>query len=554
MQRQYRQSLSQATSLGRNRAIGTAPMRRPGAVGAEAGTPAASLWRHAAASASVRTADPTATAHASVGSAVRTGPKAPDFRTASQTTHHVLARAEENARLNDYEQGVKTAFDSIVPTLKRISALQHEPDFESQAQAIARRELGFELPEDILADAWIDQLDMRHLYAGCTFATYHRFCDDFFTTDPLAVEDGEKNFNGGFEGFLQTCGFHTLDISPCADGRLAHLIRYVLRLPHRAVRRKSYAGALFDIENSVQKWVEVEMLRFRAGVPNTADAPTRYLKVVAYHYSSVDPEHGGCAAHGSDTAKAASAGLERLLGFQQAIENSFCCGASIDLLLIGLDTDTDAIRVHVPDGEGAMALDRYVDALELYAATARQDASRARHDIQDAVRQTSPGVAEGMARLIERLIENNFSQIAYVRDYHGDHYADIGHAERFIGAGVGFEEIQLRNLMYFAYLDTVEEAASDLDVGIRIFAELNCRRGLPVPVVVRFDYHGQVPGARERAVTRCRRVTEALQSRYRDLFGRGLLHVLQVVRDCNADAPIEILECTVNAERKAGGH
>jgi carboxysome shell carbonic anhydrase len=268
----------------------------------------------------------------------------------------------------------------------------------------------------------------------------------------------------------------------------------------------------------------------------------------------VDPDHEGCAAHGSDMAKAAAAGLERLLGFQQAIENSFCCGASIDLLLIGVDTDTDAIRVHVPDPGGDIDLNRYIDALELYTATARQDETRARHDIHDAVRQTSPELAEGMARLIERLIENNFSQIAYVRSYHGDHYADIGHAERFIGAGVGFEEIQLRNLMYFAYLDTVEEATQDLDVGIKIFTGLNVRHGLPVPVVVRFDFHGRVPGARERAIEHCRRVTGAITARYAGLFERGLLHVLQVVRDCNADGPIEVLECTVNASEKAGAH
>jgi carboxysome shell carbonic anhydrase len=511
--------------LGRDPVIGTAPLRRPGAVGADSG---------AAARSSRRGSRP-----------VRRGLDA----------EHVLARTLdlENARLNDYEQGVKSAFDRIVPTLKRISALQHEADFEERAQDIARRELGFELPADILADAWVDQLDMRRLFAWCTFATYRRFCDEFFTRDPLAVDD-EANFNGAFEGFLQTCGFHTLDISPCADGRLAHLIRYVLRLPHRAVRRKSYAGAMFDIEDSIQKWVEIEMLRFRTGLPNTADAPTRYLKLVAYHFSSVDPEHEGCAAHGSDTVKAAAAGLKRLLGFQQAIENSFCCGASIDLLLIGVDTDTDAIRVHVPDADGAIDLERVVDTLALYRDTARLDASRARHDIHDAVRQVAPGVAEGMARLIERLIENNFSQIAYVRGYHGEHYADIGHAERFIGAGVGFEEIQLRNLMYFAYLDTVEEATQDLDVGIKIFTGLNIRRGLPAPVVVRFDYHGQVPGARERAIEHCRRVAGAIQARYADLFGRGLLHLLQVIRDCNADAPIEVLACTVNAESYAGGH
>jgi hypothetical protein len=89
---------------------------------------------------------------------------------------------------------------------------------------------------------------------------------------------------------------------------------------------------------------------------------------------------------------------------------------------------------------------------------------------------------------------------------------------------------------------------------MKIFTGLNIRRALPAPVVVRFDYHGQVPGARDRAVAHCRRVSDAIKARYADLFDRGLLHLLQVVRDCNADATIEVLECTVDAEPKAGGH
>jgi len=460
---------------------------------------------------------------------------------------HPLCREEENRRLFAYERNVKAAFDEIVPALKQISALQHEPQFEQQAQRIARERLGFELPEDILADAWVEQLDMRRLFAWCVFSTYRRFCDDYYRNDPLADRDDE-----GFDAFMQACGFHTVDISPCADGRLAHLVRYVLRLPQRAVRRKSYAGALFDVEDSVQKWTEVELARFREGKPNSADAPTRYLKVVAYHYSSVDPEHQGCAAHGSDTAKAAQAGRERLYAFREAIENSFCCGASIDLLLIGLDTDTDAIRVHVPDVQGAIDLNNSVDALVLFDATARSGASDAARAIADAVRECTPDVQPGMAQLVERLIENNLSQIAYVRANHGQHYADIGHAERFIGAGVGFEEIQLRNLMYFAYLNTVEEATADLDVGIKIFSGMNVAHGLPVPVIVRFDHHGQVPGSRQRAEQHCARVAAALQERFSDLGRRGLLHVLQVTRDCDAAGSIELLACSVDAQ--AGGH
>ena len=462
---------------------------------------------------------------------------------------HPLCREDENRHLHAYECDVKAAFDHIVPTLKQVSALQHEANFEDQAQRIARERLDFELPADILQDAWVEQLDMRRLFAWCVFSTYRRYCDDYYQNDPLASRE-----DGGFDAFLQACGFHTLDISPCADGRLAHLVRYVLRLPQQAVRRKSYAGALFDIEDSIQKWTEVELQRFREGVPNTADAATRYLKVVIYHYSSVDPHHQGCAAHGSDTAAAARAGLERLEAFREAIENSFCCGASIDLLLIGMDTDTDAIRVHVPDEQGAIDLESSVDALALFDATTRQSDSEATRAIASAVRECSPRVQPGMAQLIERLLENNLSQIAYVRSNHGAHYADIGHAERFIGAGVGFEEVQLRNLMYFAYLNTVEEATADLDVGIKIFAGLNVSHGLPVPVIVRFDHHGHVPGSRERAEQHCGRVAGALQARYADLVDRGLLHVLQVTRDCDDDGSIELLACSVNAQTQAGGH
>ncbi|QEP43243.1 carboxysome shell carbonic anhydrase [Ectothiorhodospiraceae bacterium BW-2] len=463
---------------------------------------------------------------------------------------HSLTDSRANARLAHYETGVKGTFDAIIPVLKQLSARQHEPNFETVAQQLVQQQLGFALPEELLAAAWVTQLDMRKLYAMATFSTYRQFADRFYSDNPLgAMSDAE------FEPWLQSCGFHTLDISPCADGRLAHLIRYVLRLPHRAVRRKSYAGSLFDIEDSLQKWVEVEMLRYREGRPNLADEPTRYLKVVAYHFSSVDPEHEGCAAHGSDTEKAAKAGLERLLAFQQAIENSFCCGASIDLLLLGLDTDTDAIRIHLPDGKGELALNRYVDTLQLYQQSYSDHPQQAEQTIESAIGYASPDIDPGMARFIQAIAINNLSQIDYVKQHHGSHYHDIGHAERFIGAGVGFEEIQLRNLMYFAYLNTVEEATQDLDVGIKIFTGLNVSRSLPIPIVIRFDYHSRVPGARERAVEKCQRVAAAINSRYAELATQGLLHTLQVIRDCNThDAPLETLHCSVKASLKVGAH
>jgi carboxysome shell carbonic anhydrase len=460
---------------------------------------------------------------------------------------HPLTNQTENQRLYNYEQSVKSSFDAIVPVLKRISAIQHEEDFETRAQAIARDQLGFDLPEEILANAWVDQLDMRKLFAWCVFETYQRFSDEFFTADHL-INDRD------FQAFLMDCGFHTLDVSPCADGRLAHVISYVLRLPYREVRRKSYAGAMFDIEDSLAKWTETEFLRFREGRPNTADEPTRYLKTVVYHFSSGNPDHEGCAAHGSDTGRAAQAGVDRLRAFQEAVQNSFCCGASIDLLLIGLDTDTDAIRVHVSDEDGAIDLDSYVDANEVYAETFNMNAQQAASMVEQRARAVSNGATAGMIKLVCRLIGNNISQIDYVRQYFKGQYPDIGHAERFIGAGIGFEEIQLRNLTYFAYMNTVEESTADLDVGVKIFTGLNVSHGLPIPIVIRFDYHGHVPGARDRAVENCKRVAGALRSRYSALAKSGLLHTLLAIRDCAAGDRIEVLESSVNTGNAAGAH
>jgi len=463
---------------------------------------------------------------------------------------HPFTRTEENARLCGYEQKVKQAFSRIEPSLRRISAMQHELEFVEQAQNIVRTELGFELPEVLLADSWVKPLDIGRLYAWCVFETFRLMSDDFFDAKPLAdANDGE------FQAFLEQCGFHTLDISPCADGRLAHVIRYVLRLPYKAVRRKSYAGAMFDVDDSLQKWVETEMLRHREGSPNNADAPTRYLKVAIYHHSSAQPDSEGCAAHGSNTLRAATAALERLRDFRQGVENSFCCGASIDLLLIGLDTDNDVIRLHLPDAEGEIDAESYIDGAELYQETQHATGKNAADLVKEYITQKCSESgrslpADGMLLLSARLLSSNVSQIDYVRQYHEGAYRDIGHQECFIGTGIGFEEVQLRNLTYFAYLKTVEEGAKDMDVGVKIFKGLNVRRGLPIPVVIRYDYHGHVPGARARAESRCQQLNEALHSRYHDLAAGGMLYTLLMVRDCHADGRAELIGSSLELNRR----
>ena len=466
---------------------------------------------------------------------------------------HPLSNGQANAALRAYEEQTLGSFDRIVPVLKRLSALQHENNFVEQAQRLALAELGHELPQPILETAWTAQLDMRTLFAWCVFEAYEQASLSFFNDDPLAAQSGSSDAES-FNAFLLECGFHLLDVTPCADGRLAHAIAYALRLPFSSVRRRSHAGAMFDVENTVDRWVKTEHRRYREGLPNPAHADTRYLKTVVYHFSSKDPCHEGCAAHGSDDTAAAAQGLQRLQDFQQAVENSFCCGASVDLLLIGMDTDTDAIRVHVPGADGSTNLERWLDARDVYEATRGMRADQARDEIEKQVSSAAAGAPDqGMVKLISRLIENNLSQIDYVRQYHGGSYSDFGHAERFIGVGIGFKEIHLRNLTYFAYMDTVEEGAPDLDVGVKIFKGLNVSRGLPIPVVLRFDYHGAVPGARERAIQHCERVKAAIEARYSELCEQGLLHTLLTVRDRDRHIPAETVSSSITFNT-GGGH
>jgi carboxysome shell carbonic anhydrase len=463
---------------------------------------------------------------------------------------HPLSRVDEDERLFAHEQGTREAFDRIEPVLRRIAGMRDDADFERRAQAEAEAGLGFRLPERLLQDAWIRSLDVSGLYAHALFETYRRWAEGFFTEGPLAASEAEQ---ARFEEWLHECGYHALDLSPCSDGRLAHVIRYVLRLPVESVRRKSFAGALFDIENGLQRWIRTELGRYRHGVPTGPEAGTRYLKVAVYHFSSRDPAGQGCAAHGSDTDQAMKAAIDRLRDLRATIDNSFCCGEAVELLLVGLDTDTDAVRIHPPAADGLPRPEVRVDAASLFDETRGLSAEGARERIRDRVAAAEPAAPAGLQRLVTGLLENNLAQIAYVRRYHDWCYADVGHQERFVAVGRGFEEVQLRNLTYFAYLNTVEEGAPDLDVGVKIFSGLNVRRGLPVPVVVRFDYDGQVPGARERAVEQCRRVEAALRQRYADRVAAGELHTLTAVRELGG-ATIEVLGSSVEPETAGEAH
>ncbi len=441
-----------------------------------------------------------------------------------QSCAHPLVDAELNRTLADYEARVRARFAAIEPVLRQISALQHTEDFAWRAQEFARERLGYELPADLLQNAWITGLDMRALHAQCIFKSLAE------SVQAAGRDQAPWANRMPIDGaFLAACGYHTVDVSPCADGRLQGLLPFVLRCaPNPDVFLKAYAGALFDVETDIADWTQRELERLSGGMPGREE--TNYLKIAVYHTSSSQPHKQGCAAHGSNDAVAIDAALSKLGELRMAIENTYGVGAAPDMLLIGVDTDTDAIRVHAPDADGALSAARYLDAAGLYRDTLALSAEAARAHIAAAV-AASGAMPEGLARLIARLIEANFSQIEYVIHHHAGRYAVVGHDEEFICAGEAVTELQLRNMYYFAHLDTIEEGAACMDVGVKIFTGLNLRRGLAIPVLVHFRYDSRVPGSRARAEARCRRVIAAIEARYPALATSGQLHCLAAVSD-----------------------
>lgn len=445
----------------------------------------------------------------------------------SQRCEHALVDQELNRRLYAYENQVRGRFSPIVDTLKALSAFQHELDFVARAQRVAQDKLGYSLPLGLLENAWSAGLDLRALHSYCVFRSFKE-CIEQAAVDQLPWHDRMLID----AGFIQSCGYHTLDISPCADGRLQGLLPFVFRMASNdAVYVKAYAGALFDVEGDVADWTQRELLRLAGGIPGGESG--NYLKIAVYHYSTSSPCQQGCAAHGSNDGLAKQAATDRLAELRGAIENTYGRGAAPDTLMIGMDTDTDAIRVHLPDSESANCPMRFVESAGLFHETLGMSATEAQRAVEQAIvnAEKNCGLQPGMRKLIARLLEANLSQIQYVIQHHEGRYAVIGHNERFICAGEAMSELQLRNKFYFAHLDTVEEGAPDMDVGIKIFSGLNLTRGLAVPVLVHFHYSSRVPGARERAVARCKRVQAAIFDRYPQLHQQGMLHCQMAVSD-----------------------
>ena len=445
---------------------------------------------------------------------------------------HPLAEPALSAALKQRAEQIAAAFALIEPVLRRLAPRQFDDGFSEQAHRELANSLGVDIPAAELESSWSTPLDLGRIHARCVLGTFANLVEREFDRNLLGlVDEGES-----IEVLIRRFGFHAVDITACADGRLGGAVDFILRVPPAVVVwHDSYAGAMFDVEDALHRWEGVELRRWREGWPNDASEPTRYLKIGLYHFSSVDPRHQGCAAHGSDEVRAATALLARLQELEGAVESTQCCAASVATLLVGVDTDTDAIRVHVPDAAGETDVDRFVSSATLHEQTASLEREAAKEFIRQTVADcarvdAADAATEGMRWLCGYLLKNNIGQVEAVRGWIGEKYADPGHTEKLLVAGDAIDDVQLRNLAFQAQMRTLEEGAVDLDVGIGILRRTNAPDGLAVPVLVHIAYDERIPGARATARARARRLTAAIETRYAGEAGNDGLVTQGVVR------------------------
>ncbi|HVL92997.1 MAG TPA: carboxysome shell carbonic anhydrase [Acidimicrobiales bacterium] len=445
---------------------------------------------------------------------------------------HPLDDPALSAALQQRAEEIAAAFALIQPVLSRLAPRQFDEAFPEQAHRELAQSLGVDIPAAELESSWSAPLALGRIHARCVLGTFRNLVEREFDRNlARLLDEGESA-----EVLIRRFGFHAVDITSCADGRLGGAVDFILRVPPAVVVwHDSSAGAMFDVEDALHRWEGVELRRWREGWPNDAGEPTRYLKIGLYHFSSVDPRHQGCAAHGSDEVRAATALLERLREFEGAVESTQCCEAAVATLLVGVDTDTDAIRVHVPDAGGATSVDRFVSSATLYEQTAGLQREAAKEFIRQAVADctgvdAADAATEGMRWLCGYLLKNNIGQVDAVRRRNGGTYSDPGHTERLVVVGDAMDDVQLRNLAFQAQTRTLEEGAVDLDIGIGILRRTNGPQGLAVPVLVHVSYDERIPGARARAQVRARRLADAIEARYAGEAGPAGLVIQGVVR------------------------
>lgn len=218
----------------------------------------------------------------------------------------------------------------------------------------------------------------------------------------------------------------------CMDGRV--VLPVMTKTPVGIVKPFRAIGGRFEIF-----WPSF-LGRVRAWVDDAMAHGSRASILLSYHYSASDP-HQGCAGWHYDT-NAARAHAEKLRE-----QLAYVFGEELVPLVIGIETDSDAITFHGSHGDvnaGALPADEGA--------------------VAEALARAMPAVPAEVRRDLVPLLIGNAGRVAELRLSPRDTH-HLGHDERILAVGQGFDWLAEENAALI-----VNDADPSLSESIRVAA------------------------------------------------------------------------------------
>jgi len=203
----------------------------------------------------------------------------------------------------------------------------------------------------------------------------------------------------------------------CMDGRI--LLPTITHTPLGIIRPYRNIGGKFNLG-----WPLLNQ-SFDKLVTNAVRGGNRTLILVTYHYSAGD-EHRGCAGFKYDCEAAKKSTNE----FKQQIQRVYGDNSQVVVpILIGVETDKDAIILHGENGE--------VVDLSMLADTKKES-------LKEMIQRLYPNMPERIVLDLLPLVAGNIEHIAEVKGKKP--LADLEHGEWILAIGKGFDWLHTPNM------------------------------------------------------------------------------------------------------------
>jgi hypothetical protein len=284
----------------------------------------------------------------------------------------------------------------------------------------------------------------------------------------------------------------------CMDGRVHFPV--MTDTPVGVVKPFRAIGGAFEV------WWPTFMKRFERWVEAGIRRSSHNLLFVTYHFSASDP-HLGCAGWKYETA-AAKAHAGKL-----AADLSEIYGEQLVAVVTGVETDQDELILHGVEGD--------VRGSELIGLPEER--------VHAAIRGSFPRMPDEIIHDLVPFMVGNAQHVAALR-MKPRSVAGLGHDERIIALGVGFDWLALSNLALI--INDADPCLDDAVATAASIIEKNLARAQSGDDAVLFtNVQYEKPGRNYRAAVKRARGLSAfarkvIQQRYPELAGSGRLHTL----------------------------